>query len=152
VRSEDMPYISVSKKVYDSGNYPEAVKRATVLLDHDGWREKQRQIPEGSRKRIGIGYGSFTEQTAHGCIEWATRGLALTMGTEGARLTMDAGGTFTLAVGIKSHGQGSETTLAQVVSEVFDVEISKVKVIHGDTAATPRGDGTFGSRTMVMSG
>lgn len=152
VRSEDMPYTSVAGKIYDSGDYPEAVRRAVALLDHDRWRRRQHEIPPDSRTRIGIGYGSFTEQTAHGCIEWATRGLALTMGTEGARLSMDAGGTFTLAVGIKSHGQGSETTLAQVVSEIFDVDPSNVTVIHGDTSATPRGDGTFGSRTMVMSG
>ena len=152
VRSEDMPYTSVSRKIYDSGDYPEAVRRAVALIGHDAWRERQRNLPEGSRRRIGIGYGSFTEQTAHGCIEWASRGLALTMGTEGARLSMDAGGTFTLAVGIKSHGQGSETTLAQMVSEVFDVDTSKVTVLHGDTASTPRGDGTFASRTMVMSG
>ncbi|MBO0851246.1 MAG: molybdopterin-dependent oxidoreductase, partial [Pseudonocardia sp.] len=106
----------------------------------------------GERRRIGIGYGSFTEQTAHGCIEWASRGLAITIGIEGARLGMDATGSFTLAVGIKSHGQGSETTLAQVVSEVFDVAPDRVTVLHGDTALTPRGDGTFASRSMVMAG
>jgi carbon-monoxide dehydrogenase large subunit len=152
VTTAQMPFTSVANKVYDSGDYAEAVRRAHSLIEHDSWREKQRAVKQEDRHRIGIGYGSFTEQTAHGCIEWATRGLAITIGVESARLTMDASGTFTLAVGIKSHGQGSETSLAQVVSEVFDVELEKITVLHGDTGLTPRGDGTFASRTMVMAG
>ncbi|GII58544.1 carbon monoxide dehydrogenase [Planotetraspora thailandica] len=152
VRPDEMPYTSVAGKVYDSGDYPEAVRQAAVLIGHDTWRKRQRGVPTDSRHRIGIGYGSCTEQTAHGCVEWATRGLAITIGTEGARLEMDATGGFTLSVGIKSHGQGSETTLAQVVSEVFDVEPEHVTVIHGDTALTPRSEGTFASRSMVMAG
>lgn len=147
-----MPFTSIARKVYDSGNYPEAVRRATRLIDHDSRREQQRSIDPTSRRRLGIGYASFTEQTAHGCIEWASRGLAITIGKEGARLLLDATGAFTLAVGIKSHGQGLETSLAQVVSEVFDIDPSTVTVVHGDTALTPRGDGTFASRSMVMSG
>lgn len=152
VRPEEMPYTSVSRKVYDSGDYPEAVRRVSALVEHDAWRKRQRDVPDGARYRIGVGYGSFTEQTAHGCIEWASRGLAITIGTEGARLEMDSSGSLTLSVGIKSHGQGSETTLAQVVSEVFDIEPARVTVVHGDTALTPRGDGTFASRSMVMAG
>ncbi len=152
VRSEQMPYTSVMKKVYDSGDYAESVRQATELMGHQGWRRKQEETDPASRTRIGIGYASFTEQTAHGCIEWAARGLSLTIGTEGARIAMDSTGSFTLSVGVKSHGQGMETSLAQVVSEVFDVDPAHVTVVHGDTALTPRGDGTFASRSMVMAG
>lgn len=152
VRPADMPYTSAANKVYDSGDYPEAVRRVTELIGHERWRQRQRAVDADARTRIGIGYGSFTEQTAHGCIEWATRGLAITIGTEGARLDMDATGGFTLSVGIKSHGQGSETTLAQIVGEVLGVDPATVTVVHGDTALTPRGDGTFASRSMVMAG
>ena len=152
VRADQMPYTSVTRKVYDSGDYAESVRRATELMDHEQWRTRQRSTDPSSRTRIGIGYASFTEQTAHGCIEWAARGLSLTIGTEGARIAMDSTGTFTLSVGIKSHGQGMETTLSQVVSEVFDVDPLHVTVVHGDTALTPRGDGTFASRSMVMAG
>lgn len=151
VTPSQMPFTSVARKVYDSGNYPEAVERATRLIDHNAWRDRQAAASQ-SRRRIGIGYASFTEQTAHGCIEWASRGLAITIGKEGARLVLDATGAFTLSVGIKSHGQGLETSLAQVVSEVFDIDPSTVSVVHGDTLLTPRGDGTFASRSMVMSG
>lgn len=152
ITPELMPFTSIARKVYDSGDYPEAVRRATRLIDHDARREQQRATDPASRRRLGIGYASFTEQTAHGCIEWASRGLAVTIGKEGARLLLDATGAFTLAVGVKSHGQGLETSLAQVVSEVFDIDPSTVTVVHGDTALTPRGDGTFASRSMVMSG
>ncbi|WP_027946855.1 xanthine dehydrogenase family protein molybdopterin-binding subunit [Amycolatopsis taiwanensis] len=152
VRPQDMPYMSVARKVYDSGDYPRAVEMATELIGHDTWRERQRAAAASPNTRIGIGYGSFTEQTAHGCIEWASRGLSVTIGTEGARLELDATGSLTLSVGIKSHGQGAETTLAQVVGEVLDVDPSQVTVVHGDTARTPRGEGTFASRSMVMAG
>src|SRR6201991_1933161 len=152
VTPAEMPYTSVTNKVYDSGNYAEALRRAAALIGHEAWRKRQRDVPRDAGHRIGIGYGSFTEQTAHGCIEWASRGLAVTIGTESARLEMDATGTFTLSVGIKSHGQSLETTLAQVVSEVFDIDPARITVLHGDTALTPRGDGTFASRSMVMAG
>lgn len=151
VEPTQMPFTSVARKVYDSGDYPEAVRQANALIGHDTWRARQALEPT-DRKRIGIGYASFTEQTAHGCIEWASRGLAITIGKEGARIVLDATGAFTLAVGIKSHGQGLETSLAQVVSEVFDIDPSTVTVVHGDTLQTPRGDGTFASRSMVMAG
>ena len=152
VTSAQMPFTSIASKVYDSGDYAESVRRACKLIRHDDWRTVQKATEKSSRKRIGIGYGSFTEQTSHGCIEWASRGLGITIGTESARLVMDATGSFTLSVGIKSHGQGLETTLPQVVSEVFDIDPHSVTVVHGDTSHTPRGDGTFASRSMVMAG
>ncbi|QKV96469.1 xanthine dehydrogenase family protein [Streptomyces sp. NA02950] len=152
VGPEDMPYTSVASKVYDSGDYPEAVRRVSELIGHQGVRARQRATDPGSRTRLGVGYGSFTEQTAHGCLEWASRGLAVTFGVEGARLVMDATGSLTLSVGVQSQGQGHETTLAQVVGEVFDIAPDRIAVRHGDTAHMPRGDGTFASRSMVMAG
>ncbi|MEU8828138.1 xanthine dehydrogenase family protein molybdopterin-binding subunit [Streptomyces sp. NPDC048636] len=152
VGPESMPYTSVADKVYDSGDYPEAVRRVGELIGHRAVRVRQRATDPGSRTRIGVGYGSFTEQTAHGCLEWASRGLAVTFGVESARLVMDATGSLTLSVGVQSQGQGHETTLAQVVAEVLDIAPERVAVRHGDTAHMPRGDGTFASRTMVMAG
>src|SRR6185437_9749038 len=67
-----------------------------------------------------------------------------------ARLTPDGG--LELRVGIQSHGQGLETTLAQVANEVLGVAIERVNVVHGDTEYTPYSTGTWGSRCMVMSG
>ena len=67
-----------------------------------------------------------------------------------ARLTPDGG--LELRVGIQSHGQGLETTLAQVAHEILGIDIAKIKVVHGDTAMTPYSTGTWGSRCMVMAG
>ena len=67
-----------------------------------------------------------------------------------ARLTPD--GVLELRVGIQSHGQGLETTLAQVAHEVLGIPLDKIRVVHGDTALTPYSTGTWGSRCMVMAG
>src|SRR2546429_2734698 len=67
-----------------------------------------------------------------------------------ARLTPDGG--LELRVGVHSHGQGLETTLAQVAHETLGVAVERVRVVHGDTAMTPYSTGTWGSRCMVMAG
>src|SRR6185312_15443462 len=67
-----------------------------------------------------------------------------------AKLTPDGG--LELRVGIHSHGQGLETTLAQVAHEILGIDVAKIKVVHGDTAMTPYSTGTWGSRCMVMAG
>ena len=67
-----------------------------------------------------------------------------------ARMTPDGG--LEIRVGVHSHGQGLETTLAQVAHEILGIDTAKVRVIHGDTAMTPYSTGTWGSRSMVMAG
>ena len=67
-----------------------------------------------------------------------------------ARLTPDGG--LELRVGVHSHGQGLETTLAQVAHEMLGIDVAKVRIVHGDTAMTPYSTGTWGSRSMVMAG
>lgn len=150
VPPEEFPYTSVTGKVYDSGDFAATVRAASDLIDHDGVRARQAQIRPG--RRIGIGYASYTEQTAHGTAEWASRGLPVVFGFESATVIIDPSGGITVKVGIQSHGQGLETSLAQVVTEVFDVDPSRVSVVHGDTDTAPYGMGTFASRSMVMAG
>src|SRR5260370_21937241 len=67
-----------------------------------------------------------------------------------ARMTPDGG--LEIRVGVHSHGQGLETTLAQVAHEILGIDTAKVRVVHGDTAVTPYSTGTWGSRSMVMAG
>lgn len=150
VRSDEFPYTSVTGKIYDSGDYAATVAAAAELVDHDSVRARQAEVAGG--KRIGIGYASYTEQTAHGQAEWASRGLPVVFGFESATVTIDPSGGITVRVGIQSHGQGLETTLAQVVTEVLDVDPANVSVVHGDTDTAPYGMGTFASRSMVMAG
>jgi carbon-monoxide dehydrogenase large subunit len=94
----------------------------------------------------------FCEQAAHGTSVYAGWGIPMVPGFEQAvaRLTPDGG--LELRVGIQSHGQGLETTLAQVAHEVLGIAIDKIMVVHGDTAFTPYSTGTWGSRCAVMAG
>lgn len=150
---DEFPYTSVTGKIYDSGDYAATVEAAAELVDHDAFRAHQAEVVAAATgKRIGLGYASYTEQTAHGQAEWASRGLPVVFGFESSTVTIDPSGGITVRVGIQSHGQGLETTLAQVVTEVLDVDPANVSVAHGDTDTAPYGMGTFASRSMVMAG
>jgi carbon-monoxide dehydrogenase large subunit len=153
VGADEFPYTSVTGKIYDSGDYVATIDAAAELIEHDAVRARQLEVAgDGSGKRIGLGYASYTEQTAHGQAEWASRGLPVVFGFESSTVTIDPSGGITVRVGIQSHGQGLETTLAQVVTEVLDVDPANISVAHGDTDTAPYGMGTFASRSMVMAG
>jgi carbon-monoxide dehydrogenase large subunit len=151
---DEFPYTSVTGKIYDSGNFAATVDAASELVGHDAVRTAQaaNAALRGTRTRIGLGYATYTEQTAHGQAEWVARGLPVTFGFESATAVLDPSGALTVKAGIQSHGQGLETTLAQVASEVLGVDPAKVHVVHGDTDTAPYGMGTFASRSMVMAG
>jgi carbon-monoxide dehydrogenase large subunit len=145
------PYTNVARKIFDSGDYPEALRRAATLIDVAAVRARQRK-GEADGRLIGLGFGSYTEQTAHGTSVFASWGVQLVPGYEqaGAKLTPDGG--LELRVGVQSHGQGMETTLAQVANEVLGVDPANIAVIHGDTGLTPYSTGTYASRSIVMAG
>ena len=147
-----MPYRSVTNLLYDNGDYAAAVKRATELVDHAAVRARQGNGGDDDGRLIGVGYASYTEQTAHGCGEWATRGAPIIPGYESATARLMTDGTLVLLVGIQSHGQGLETTLAQVANEELGIDPARVSVRHGDSSLSPFGMGTFASRSMVMAG
>ena len=151
VRPEQMPYDNVVKKHYDSGDYPRALAMARDHLDIASWRARQRKgEPDG--RMIGIGVASYCEQSAHGTSVFATWGLPLVPGYDQAavKLTPDAG--LEVRVGVHSHGQGMETTFAQVAHEILGIDVQRIKVMHGDTGNTPYSTGTYASRSMVMAG
>ncbi len=151
VPAESMPYVNITKKHFDSGDYPGCLRRAVAALDIAKWRARQRRAePDG--RRIGVGLAIFCEQAAHGTSVYHGWGIPMVPGHEqcGARLSPD--GVLELRIGAHSHGQGLETTLAQVAHEVLGIAPDAVRLIHGDTALTPYSTGTWGSRCMVMSG
>ena len=114
-------------------------------------RERQRQgEPDG--RLIGIGFATFTEQTAHGAAEFAARGAAIIPGFESCTARILTDGSVVLMVGIQSHGQGLETALSQIACEELGIDPAHISVRHGDTESTAFGFGTFASRSMVMSG
>ena len=151
VEPQQMPFDNITGKHFDSGDYPECLRRAAEAIDLRTVRERQRRgEPDG--RRIGVGFSIFCEQAAHGTSVYAAWGVPMIPGHEQAGARMTPSGGLEIRVGLHSHGQGLETTLAQVAHEVLGIDPAGVKVVHGDTALTPYSTGTWGSRAMVMAG
>lgn len=151
VKPEDMPFDNITGKHFDSGNYPECLRRAVDAIDIKAVRLRQK-TPESDGRLIGVGLSIFCEQSAHGTSVYAGWGVPMVPGHEQAVVRFTPDGALEVRVGIHSHGQGLETTLAQVAEEVLGIDADRVRVIHGDTALTPYSTGTWGSRCMVMAG
>jgi len=151
VQPQEMPFDNITKKHFDSGDYPEAVRRAAGMIDVEKIRKLQKENSEKHR-RLGVGFAIYCEQAAHGTSVYYGWGIPMVPGHEqcAARLTPD--GVLELRIGAHSHGQGMETTLAQVANTVLGIDPNDVRLVHGDTALTPYSTGTWGSRSMVMSG
>ncbi|HEV2955685.1 MAG TPA: xanthine dehydrogenase family protein molybdopterin-binding subunit, partial [Xanthobacteraceae bacterium] len=151
VPPEAMPFDNITNKHFDSGDYPECLRRVVTTIDVPTVRRRQAENRDCAR-RLGVGFSIYCEQAAHGTSVYYGWGIPMVPGFEQAvaRLTPDGG--LELRVGIQSHGQGLETTLAQVAHEVLGIAIERIRVVHGDTALTPYSTGTWGSRCMVMAG
>ena len=151
VRPEQMPYDNVARKHYDSGDYPRALRMAHEKLEVEKWKERQKRgEPDG--RLIGLGFASYCEQSAHGTSVFAAWGLPMTPGYDQAAVRITAGGGLEVRVGIQSHGQGMETTIAQLAHEVLGIDVARIQVVHGDTGTTPFSTGTYASRSIVMAG
>ena len=151
VRPDEMPYTNITRKHFDSGDYPEAVRRAARMIDVEGIRKEQKGNASGTR-RIGVGFSIFCEQAAHGTSVYYGWGIPMVPGHEQCSARLSPDGVLELRIGAHSHGQGMETTMAQVANTVLGVDPENVRLVHGDTATTPYSTGTWGSRSMVMSG
>lgn len=153
VKPAQMPYVSVTKKTLDSGDYAAALKRAAELIDAPAVRTRQKQADKNGRL-IGVGYACFYEQTAYGTgpFGYSAWGIELVPGMEPAVARLTGDGELVLEVGSHSHGQGHETVFAQVAHEILGIDPRKVAVRFGDTTASPAGTGTYTSRSMVTTG
>jgi carbon-monoxide dehydrogenase large subunit len=151
VRPEQMPFDNVAKRHFDSGDYPEALRRAITAIGLDKVRERQRRgEPDG--RRIGTGFGMYAEQAGHGTSVYAAWGIPFVPGYEQCQARFTPDGALELRIGAHSHGQGLETTLSQVAHSILGVPHERIKLVHGDTGETPYSTGTWGSRCMIMSG
>ena len=149
IKKEQFPYLSPTGFVYDSGDYHGALDLAKEMIDYDGWRAKQRnQDPDG--KLIGIGVASFTEVVGAGpSKDYDIVGLKM---FDSAELRIHPTGKAILKLGVKSQGQGHETTFAQIVAEELGIAANDIKVVEGDTDNTPYGLGTYASRSTPVGG
>jgi aerobic carbon-monoxide dehydrogenase large subunit len=146
-----MPFDNIAKRHFDSGDYPEALRRAIEAIGFDQVRERQRR-GEADGRRIGIGFGMYAEQAGHGTSVYAAWGIPFVPGFEQAQARFTPDGGLELRIGAHSHGQGLETTLSQVAHSILGVAHDRIRLVHGDTAETPYSTGTWGSRCMIMSG
>jgi carbon-monoxide dehydrogenase large subunit len=151
VRPDQMPFDNITKKHFDSGDYPEALRQAIAAVDLPTIRARQKR-GEADGRLIGFGVSVYCEQAAHGTSVYAGWGIPMVPGYEQATAKLTPDGSLELRIGAHSHGQSLETTLAQVANEILGIDIARVKVVHGDTGCTPYSTGTWGSRCMVMSG
>ena len=151
VQAGDFPYTSVTGLEYDSGSFVESLEKAGKLLRYEETRREQDQARKQGRY-LGIGVACFTEQTAHATAEFIKRFVPIVFGYESAALRMDPSGKVQVQMTTHSHGQGHETTIAQVVADQLAIPLEDVKIVFGDTAATPYGMGTFASRSIVLGG
>jgi carbon-monoxide dehydrogenase large subunit len=145
------PHTSATGLVFDEGTYVETLEQAAAHIDLPAFRARQRE----ARVRNcfpGIGFATFSERTGYGSPAFAARGMEITPGWENVELIMDPSGRVEARIGSSPHGQGLETTLAQLIADEVGVAPHNVRVVHGDTDRTPYGWGTFASRSLVISG
>ena len=149
IQPEQFPYTSATGWVYDSGDYPKALD---VALKQLGYEDMKKDV-EARRKKgevTGIGIASFTEVVGagHGA-DFDILGLRM---FDSAELRVHPTGKAILKLGVKSQGQGHETTFAQIVAEELGIPAQDVIVEEGDTDHTPYGLGTYASRSTPVAG
>jgi carbon-monoxide dehydrogenase large subunit len=146
IKPEQFPYKSAAGAVYDTGDYAPALDKALAMVDYQNLRAEQaRKRAEG--KLMGIGISTYIEICGFGPKGTLPVGLY-----ESARVRVEQSGTVMVYTGSSPHGQGEETTFAQIVSEEFGIPVENVLIMHGDTDSTPEGRGTYGSRTTAVGG
>jgi carbon-monoxide dehydrogenase large subunit len=151
IRPHELPYRSPSGIVWDSGAFLESLDSACAVADYAGLRAEQaRQRAAG--RHLGVGLASYVELTGVGSAIPVSPGADVATGTEGATVRVDSHGGITAIFGLACHGQGHETTLAQVIAGELGVRVDDVRVVHGDTALSPHGTGTYASRSAVLGG
>jgi carbon-monoxide dehydrogenase large subunit len=151
VPASAMPYVNVTNKHYDTGDYAASLRSAQEMIGFDAVRARQ-QAQKADGTLVGVGFATYTEQTAHGTKVFAAWGLPFVPGFEQAMVKLTADGGLEIRAGIVTIGQGLETTLAQVASEILTIPLSRITVTLGDTAITPHSTGAYASRGIVMAG
>ena len=148
--SDELPYKSITGQIYDSGSYKASLAKALDAIDYPAFRALQKKL-RGDGRYIGVGISCYVEQTAWGSDSSAQAGTPLPS-HDNSTVTMDPGGKVTIGTSVSSHGQGHETSLAQVAADGLGIDIADVRVLHGDTLTSPYGLGTYASRSAVIGG
>ena len=151
IPADKFPYATAMGLTYDSGNYAGTLEKA---LDKVGYEKLRKEQAEGRRKGklIGIGLSTYVEICGLGPSAVVTS-TGFAGGLWGAStVRLHPTGKATAYTGGHPHGQGEETTFAQIVADELGIPMADVEVVHGDTKLTPYGQGTYGSRTTPVEG
>ncbi len=146
VKPDQFPHTMATGALYDSGNYAGALEKAMDMISYRSLREEQKQ-KRSEGKLLGIGVSSYVEICGIGPKGTTPFGVF-----ESARVRIEQTGTVMVYTGTSPHGQGEETTFAQLVAQEFGIPVDDILVMHGDTDSTPEGRGTYGSRTTAVGG
>jgi carbon-monoxide dehydrogenase large subunit len=147
ITADAFPYQTPTGREYDSGNYEAVLDKALQLAAYEGLREEQRRLRQQGRF-MGIGISTTVDASGFG----PSSALSARPGYEGATVRVDPTSKVTVLTGSSPHGQGMETTFAQIAADELGVPFEDVEVVYGDTSITPRGSGTRASRSLVVGG
>ena len=151
VAPADFPFKNNFGITYDSGDYPKALERALELAGYAQLRERQAEL-RGQGRYLGIGISSYVEICGFGPSAATAPDIGIGL-MESAEVKVDPGGAVTVYTGTHAHGQGHETSFAQLAADALGVPYDLVEVRHGDTGEGPAlGLGTYGSRSLPVGG
>jgi carbon-monoxide dehydrogenase large subunit len=151
VRAEEFPYRIASGIIWDKTGFCECLDAAAEAAGYDQLRKDQAEARKEGRL-FGIGIASYAELTGIGSRIAVAPGMPINTGSETAKITIDSTGSITAAFGVASHGQGLETTLAQIIADDLGARFEDVRVIQGDSDEVPMSTGTYASRSAVLGG
>jgi carbon-monoxide dehydrogenase large subunit len=150
VKQQDMPWKNPTGAVYDSGDYERCLRMAAAAIGWPAHRAAGR-VPRADGRITGIGFSSFVERTGYASARFLAKRGSQFGAHESVTLRANRSGGLDLYTGVSTMGQSAETAFAQVVSDVFGIDYSAVKVHAGDTGASPLNTGAFASRTMIAA-
>jgi aerobic carbon-monoxide dehydrogenase large subunit len=151
VTAAELPYKTASGLKLDTGDYVASLEAARDAIGLTAIRKRQ-AAGEMDGRKIGVGFAFYTEQSGHGTAEFMKRKFRVIPGYESANVRMLPDGGVIIYVGVQNHGQGHETSLAQIAAHELGIDPQRISLRYGDTAVGPYGFGTFASRSIVFAG
>ena len=151
IRTDQFPYQTPVALIYDTGDYEASLDKALALADYAGFPARRAEAAARGKKR-GIGFSCYIEACG-----LAPSQLAIQLGAgvglyESGEVRVNPTASVTVFTGSHSHGQGHETTFAQIVSDRLGIPFEQVEIVHGDTGRVEFGLGTYGSRSVAVGG
>ncbi len=151
IQPQDQPFHTSADRLYDSGDYPDTLAKLLEVSNYQQLREEQARARERGEV-VGIGICCFVEHSSTGSQDYIKRGVYGLPAFDSATIRVDAGGNILAAVSAKSTGQSHDSVFATLVARELGVPYETVKILEGDTDATPFGSGTGVSRSAVSTG